>query len=549
MSPSEPGWRFPSWFPGLAMPPGYSWRQVSKDLVAALVVTLVLIPSAIAYSDLAKCPPAAGLWAALGGMVVFAFFTSSRHVINGPDAAIALMVGAAVADLGGGDPARAVAISTWLALLTGLLLVLAAWFKLGAAADFLANPVMLGFMNGAALVIIISQLGKLSGISLTEENSLLKAHEWITKLSQTHGPTFGLGLAFMAVLTAMKVWWRSIPGAIVVFTLALVAGRLIDFENHGFGVIGKIDLAIPSSVPPGLSLRDAANLLVAAIGLAFLVFPEGIVLGRSIATKHGYNIDPNRELIALGSANLAAGMLRGFAVGASQSRSLLNESTGGMLIFIVVVLDAWIASLPTVAIGAILTFTGFTLVDAVAVRRLRAMRRTEASIAMLTTLGVVALGVLPGVFLGVFLSLARLLGQLARPHDALLGRIDESDAFHDVGDGQVRTIPGLVVYRFYGPLIFANIRFFVDRLEHFIGRDTEPVRQVYLDASAIPEIDVTAVEELKAFIGRLHSRGIRFRVFKARLPLREAFASLGLSEYLESTSPSWKQWASEQHEH
>lgn len=529
--------------PGVALFRGYVLADLPADLLAGLVVTLVLIPSAIAYSDLAKCPPAAGLYAALGGMVAFALFTSTKHVINGPDAAIALMVGAAVASLGDGDPAKSLAISTWLALLTGALLLLAAWLKLGAAADFLANPVMLGFMNGAALVIVISQLGKLFGLSLHEENSLLKVKEWATQLPKTHWLTLGMGLGFIGILVAMRVWLRRVPGAIVVFAVALAAGRLIDFPSLGMAVIGTVDTSIPDPMPPGLSLNEAGRLAIAAVGIAFLVFPEGIVLGRSVANKRGYRINPDRELVALGAANIVAGLLRSYSVGASQSRTLLNDTTGGrtqlvsliagtLLILFMALMAEWIAALPTVAMAAILTFTGVTLIDADAVRKLRNMRRADASIAILTSMGVVALGVLPGVLLGVFLSLTRLLKQLARPHDALLARAEGSSSFHDVGDDErAKTIPGVVVYRFYAPLIFANVRYFIERVEHFIDREKTPVRQVVLDARAIPEIDVTAADELRSYLEKLRRRGIAFTTAKAHLPLRQAAASFGLQEW------------------
>lgn len=532
-------WRLPT----LERLRAYTWQDLPSDLMAGLVVTLVLIPSAIAYSDLAKCPPGAGLYAALGGMVAFALLTSSRHVVTGPDAAIALMVGGAVGAVTNGDPSHAVAIATWLALLTGALLLLAAWLRLGAAADFLANPVMLGFMNGAAVVIIVSQLGKLFGLKLHQDNSLLKIYEWLTHLTSTHWPTLALGLGFIALLIALRTWVPKVPGAIVVFVVAMAAGRLFDFTQAGFAVIGTVDTSLPDPVPPGLSIEDAAQLFVSAIGLAFLIFPGGIVLGRSVAARHGYAINPNRELAALGAANLAAAFFRSYAVGASQSRTLLNDANGGktqmvslisaaLLVAFMALLADWVASLPTVAIAAILTFTGLTLIDLKALRSLGLMRRVDASIALVTSVGVVTIGVLPGILLGVFLSVARLLGQLARPHDAVLARAHEGGGFHDLGDEvQRETIPGLLVYRFYGPLIFANIRYFMERVEAFIQAEPTPVRHVVFDARAVPEIDTTAAEQLRTFIDALAARGIQFAVAKAHLPLRETATQLGLGQW------------------
>jgi sulfate permease, SulP family len=287
-------------------------------------------------------------------------------------------------------------------------------------------------------------------------------------------------------------------------------------------------------------LTDVGRLVTGALGLALLIFPEGILLGRAMANRHKYEINPDRELVALGTANLAAGLFRSFAVGGSQSRTLLNSATGGrsqmvsliaavLLIGFMYFLASWIATLPTVAIACILIFTGITLIDVGGLRSLHRQHRQSAWVALITSVGVVVIGVLPGILVGVVLSLLRVLSQVARPQDALLGRLPGTRVLHDLGDDEAaQTIPGLVVYRFYGPLVFANVRFFIERLEHFIARETHPVRQVIVDARAIPEIDVTAAEQLRTFVGRLRERGISVVLAKAHLPLREAATRLGL---------------------
>jgi SulP family sulfate permease len=521
----------------------YDRSCLLQDLTAGVVVTLVLVPSAIAYADLAKCPPVAGLYAALGGMVAFALFTSSRHVVVGPDAAIAIMVGAAVGPLSEGDPGKTIALSAWLALLVAIILLLAAWLRLGAAADFLSSPVMLGFMNGAAVVIIVSQLGKLCNIRLEEDNTLLRLYEWARRLPESHWPTLAIGLAAIGILAVIRAWFARLPGTIVVFALAMIVGRCFDFAAANMQVIGAIDMTIPVPHPPELSFADVTRLFTAAIGMALLIFPEGIVLGRAMAVRHGYEIKPDRELVALGASNLVAGLLHSFAVGSSQTRTLLNSATGGrtqlvsfaaalLLVLFLYFLAPWLATLPSVAIAAILVFTGFTLVDVRAIRKLRYLDRFSGLVSLITTIAVIALGVLPGILLGIVLSLVHLLGQIARPHDALLGRVSDSPTFHDVGDDEAaQTVPGLVVYRFYGPLVFANVRFFIERLEHFLSHEEAPVRQVILDARAISEIDVTAAEQLRTYVGRLRERGITFVVAKAHLPLREAGIRLGLQEW------------------
>jgi SulP family sulfate permease len=534
--------------PGLRILRVYDRSSLQGDLTAGLVVALVVIPSAIAYADLANCPPIAGLYAALGGMVTYALFTSSRHVIVGPDAAIAILVGAAIEPLSGGDPGQAVVLSTWLALLAAGLLLLAGWLKLGGIAEFLSSPVMLGFMNGAAVVIIVSQLGKFSGIRMEEDNTLLKLLEWTRKVAESHWPTLACGLVSIGILAGLR-WWRpQVPGAIVVFGVALIAGRCFDFPALQVQVIGVVDTQIPSPVPPELSLAQVGQLLTAALGLALLIFPEGVLLGRAMGGRHHYEINPDQELIALGLSNLCAGALHSFAVGGSQSRTLLNSATGGrtqmvslvaaaLLVGFMYFLASWIATIPTVAIAAILIFTGVMLIDVREYRRFRRIHRQSGMIALLTSIGVVAFGVLPGILVGIVLSLLKLVSQVARPHDALLGRVPGSLALHDVGDDEAaQTIPGLVVYRYYGPLAFSNIRFFIERLEYFIARETQPVRQVILDARAIPDIDVTAAEQLRNYLTQLQERGIKLVVAEAHLPLREAAVQFGLGDiFVEET--------------
>jgi SulP family sulfate permease len=513
-------------------------------MTAGLVVTLVLIPSAIAYADLAGCPPISGLYAALGGMVFFALFTSSRHVIVGPDAAVCILVGAATAGLAESDPGQAVVVSTWLALLTALILLLAAWLKLGGVAELLSSPVMLGFMNGAAVVIIASQLGKLCGIGLEEDNSLQRILEWVNRLGETNSQTLSFGIAALAILASVRYLRPSVPGTIVVFGIALVAGRLLDFPSMNVAVIGAVDTRIPAPVPPELTLTAIGQLVTAALGLGLLIFPEGILLGRVMAGRHNYDVQPDRELFALGMANLAAGLLRSFAVGGSQSRTLLNSATGGrtqmvsliaavLLVSFMYFLASWIATLPVVAIAAILIFTGISLIDVREYWRLRRQHPYSARVALVTSCGVVAFGVLPGILVGIVLSLLRVLSQIVRPQDALLGCVAGARDLHDLGDDEsVQTIPGLVVYRFYGPLVFANVRFFIERLEYFLAREAHPVRQVIIDARAIPDIDVTAVEQMRDYFKRLRERGITVVLAQAHLPLREAALGLGFKAML-----------------
>lgn len=514
--------------------------HLGQDAGAALVVALLTLPAAFAYAELAGLPPAAGLLSAIGGMAGYALLASSRHVIVGPDATIALLAGAAIGPLAAGDPAAAVALAAALSLLTALTLLLMAGLRLGVAADFLSSPAMLGFLNGAAILIVASQCGRLLGLPLASEGALARVQEVLSRLGEVHPPTLATAVIALLLLAVCRRRLPRVPGALPVFGLAMLAGVLVDLPAQGVAVLGSVELALPRAAPPGIALGDLAPLFTAALGIALLIFSEGVLLGRSLAERQGYPIDPDRELVAFGVANLGVAALLGFPVGSSQTRSLLNEGSGGrtravgllaalFLALIVLLLSDLIAGVPVVAIAAILVFTALGLVDLRCYARLWRLQRYSAMVALATTLGVLVLGVLQGILLGVILSLLGALAQVVRPQDALLGCMEGSETLHDVGDDErARTLPGLVVYRFYGPLMFANVRYFVERIEDFIAAEETPVRELILDARAISDIDVTAAGSLRDFLHRLHARGIAVVVAKAHLPLREAMVRHGL---------------------
>ncbi len=526
--------------PGLQTLRDYRIEDLRPDLLAGLVICLVLVPSALAYAELAGFGPVAGIYSAIAATLAYFLFSSSRHMNVGPDGAVALLVGTAILPLTGGDPAKAVIAGTWLAIFTGLILILAARFRLGGVASFLSAPVLLGYLNGAALVIVISQWGKLFGIELENEAVVMRVVEWVDKVPQTHVPTLVVAAVTLLLLVISRRLVRRMPPLVPVFFLSLVCGLFIDFTAIGVDTIGEIGGFGPKTMELDFNLTDIATLAMGALGLSMLIFPEGILLSRAMAEKHGYEIDPDRELLALGTANLATGAVQGFAVGGSQTRTLLNSGVGGrtqvanlasvafLIGFLLLAGDA-LSSLPKVTIAAILTYTGFGLIDIADIRRIWEEHRQTAWIALTTTGAVVFIGVLPGILLGTAFSIAILLSELARPQDALLVRRPGSDELHDMGDDdRDEDIPGLVVYRFYGPLIFANVSYFIERLQGFIDDPKHPVRRVVIDARAIPSVDFTAREKLLPFFQKLKDEGLELAIARAHLPLRELDLDTGL---------------------
>ena len=531
------------WVPGLKTLTTYQKNDLGPDVLAGLVICLVLLPSALAYAELAGFGPVAGIYSAIVATLAYFLFTSSRHMNVGPDGAVALLVGAAILPLTGGDPAKAVVAGTWLALFTGVILIVAAKFKLGVVANFLSAPVLLGYLNGAALVIVISQWGKLFGVDLEQEGLVQRVIEWADKVPQTHIPTLAVAAATLALLVLSKLLIKRLPPLVPVFFVGLVAGMLFDFNTIGVETIGQIHLSGGAVAELGLfslSLNEVAALAMGALGLSMLIFPEGILLSRATAEKHGYDIDPDRELLALGAANLATSAIQGFSVGGSQTRTLLNSAVGGrtqmanlasvvFLAAFLVFAGETLTQLPKVIIAAILTYTGFGLIDIADVRRIWEEHRQTAWIAIATTGAVVFIGVLPGILLGTAFSIAILLSDLAQPHDALLVHKPGSEELHDMGDdNRDQDVPGLVVYRFYGPLFFANVNYFIERLQGFINDPEQPVRRVVIDARAIPSVDYTAREKLRPFFAKLKEQGLELAIARAHLPLRELTLRSGM---------------------
>ena len=523
-------------------------ESLRGDVIGGISACIVMIPSVVAYADLAGLPPAHGLYAALAGMLGYAVFASSRQVIAGPDAAITLLVASAVGPLAGGDPARTAVLCAATAVIGGTIMLVAARLRLGMIADFLSKQVLVGYMTGAALILVSTQLGKLFGLTLHQHDFFPLLVELAGKLRETHVPTLALGIGFLALLGLLRAVAPRLPGTLVVFTLAIAASAAFGLEALGITVVGVVPSGLPHPTLPVIARADLRDLFPGAIGIALLTFPDGILLARAFASKNGYDVRPEQELRALAVANLAAGLFQGFPVGASQSRTTVNDAAGGRtqlaslvaaaaLLPFLLLLTPVLRLLPMVALGAIVIFAGAQLIDLDQFARLYRISRLSFVNALLVTLGVLVIGVVPGIVVGVMLSLIVLLGRLARPPDAVLQQLPGTGSFHDLGDASAtETVPGLIAYRFYAPLMFANADHFMERVRGLIAASRNPVRCVLFDVQAVTQVDVTAAEMLLRLGGELEARGIELKFAHANRPLREEIARLGLDEHLDKST-------------
>ena len=563
-NPTPPTTGIARFIPGLTLFRGVSSTLLRTEFVVAITLFAVLVPSAMAYGDLAGVTPVAGLYVALGAMVMYALFGTSRQVSMGPEATSAIMTAAAVAPLAGGDPVRYAALAAMTAILVGVLALLARVARLGFITDFLSKPILVGYILGATLIVIGSQMGKMFGISLESDKFFQQVAELISRLDEAHLLTVAIGVVCMAALLIMRRVNRKIPGPLIVVVLAIIASAVFDLQAKGVKVVGEVPAGLPSLAIPAVNLQDIFALLPAALALTVLIYADEILTARVFANKHGQKMDANQEFAAIGMANIGAGLLTGFPAALSASRTAVNDQMGGksqwvglfaaaLTIIFLLFLTPLLAPLPTVALGAIIIIASLGLIDIAAFRFLRKVRRYEFWLAVVTAFGVLTVGVLQGILVAVLLSLINVIYHISRPHDALLDELDASGGtvYRGVADKEsALTEPGLIVYRFDAPLVFANAAFFTERLEELVANAGAGLKCVIFDAEAISDFDSTAAEALENMDSSLERLGVELWIARANKPLRDLLEVTGLTKRLgkDNIYPSIRAAVSAYHE-
>ena len=512
--------------------PQYERRWLRPDLVAAAAVWAVLVPEGIAYASLAGLPPEAGLFAALAPLLAYAVLGTCRQLTVGPSSAIAAYSAAAVAPLALGDAGRFIALSALLALFVGVLLLVAGLARAGSIADFFARPVLTGFVAGLALVIGVGQLYKLLGVEGGGTAFFGKLEVVVRQLGDVNLPTLVIGVAALVVIFGLRAYAPKVPAALVAVALGIAAVAVFDLQDYGVEIIGAIPDGLPSPALPSFTLADVTNLLPDAVALALICFAESVAGARALAAKHHYEVDADQELVALGVANLGAGLLQGFAVDASLSRSAVAESSGVksqlsniilfcFLIVTMLFLMPLFHDLPEAVLGAIVIAAVAHLVDPGALRRLRRTDATDFVLAIICFGGVLVFGLLTGLVVAVTVSLLALVYRAYRPSSAVLGRAPEAHAdetlrYRGVEDNpDYETFPGLVILRVDGELFFANARWFRETVRSLVRDQSPPVREVLVHAGAVPHLDTTAAAMLKELVAELHESGVRLAFARA----------------------------------
>jgi len=508
------------------------WRRA--DLVASLTSWGVMVPVAMAYAALAGVPPQYGLITAFAALAAYAVFGTSRHLKVTTSSTMAIMSASVVAPLAGGDADRYLALTAGLALVVGVILLAAGLVRLGFIADFLAKSVVTGFIFGLAITIIIGQLPKLLGVPGGGGSTIGQLQTLIGNLPDTNPWTLAVGGGALALILVLRAISRKIPGPLVALVLGILAVTAFDLTAHGVSVVGAVETGIPRPGIPPISLLDIPFLAAGAAGIVFLAVGESLGAARAFAARHRYEIDADQELVALGAANLSAGLFGGFTVDASLSQSATGEAAGtrsqlssiitAVLIFATAVLLAPLfKNLPNAVLGAIVIAAVLGLMDVDEMRRYAATRRTDFILAMVALVAVVTTTVLVGLVIAVLLSLMLVLYRASRPYVARLGRLSgERATFVDLErHPEADAISGLLMLRIDAPLYFFNVN--VARtaiLEAVAGSDPKP-SAVLLDIGATADFDVTTADTIRQLITELHDQSIEVMLAQVKGPVRD----------------------------
>jgi high affinity sulfate transporter 1 len=561
-----------AWFPGVWVLRHYRLAWLRHDVVAGLVLTSLLVPAGMGYAEASGLPAITGLYATIAPLLAYALFGPSRIMVLGPDSALAALVAAAVVARSGGDADRAVALASVLAILTGLFCVLAGVLRAGFLTDLLSKPVRVGYMNGIALTVVVTQAPKLFGFSVNAASVPDGAVGFFRGVvgGETRNLALGIGLLCLALILLLRRFLPKLPGVLFAVVLATIAVAVLGLEDR-IKVVGHVPRGVPIPSIPWVGLADLPDLTAAAAGIALVSFADTSVLSRTYAGRHRYRVDGNRELFGLGLANVAAGLLRGFPVSSSASRTPVAEAAGsrtqvtgvvGAAAILVLLLAApgLLSTMPTTALAAVVLSAALRLFDFRSVRTFHRVRRSDFILSVVAFLAVAALGVLAGIAVAVGLSILDFVRRAWRPHHAILGRAEGVKGYHDVKRYPgAKLVPGLLLFRWDAPLFFANADGFRERIIGAVDESPTVVRWVVVAAEPITDVDTTAAEMLEELDKELGARGVELAFAELKDPVKDRLERYGLQKrlgrdfffptigvavkaYLDRNQVEWRDW-------
>jgi high affinity sulfate transporter 1 len=526
----------------------YRREWLARDVLAGIVLSTLLVPQGMAYAELAGLPPITGLYTSVLCLLGYAVAGPSRILVLGPDSSLGPMIAATILPLAGadGDPARAIALASMLAIMVGAIMVLAAVARLGFIADLISKPTMIGYMNGLALTILIGQLPKLCGFKVDADSFLGELTGFVKGLA--HGELVAaaavVGIAGIALILILQRWLPKLPAVLIMVVLAIAATTVFSLADHGVSLVGVLPKGFPPLTIPHIRVDDLGPLFAGALGIAVVSLADTISTASAFAARTGQEVDGNGEMIGIGVANLAAGLFQGFPVSTSGSRTAVAERSGAktqltgvtgavVIIVMIVLVPGLFRNLPSPALAAVVITASLSLADIPGTARLWRQRKAEFLLSITAFLGVALLGVLPGIAIAVGLSILNVFRRAWWPYDTELGRVDGLAGYHDVHTHpDAQRLPGLVIYRFDGPLFFANATTFRDEIRRMARADPPP-RWILIAAEPITDVDTTASDVLEELDAALNEHGISLVFAELKDPVRGKIERYGLTRTID----------------
>jgi high affinity sulfate transporter 1 len=533
------------WLPGFLQVKSYQRKWLTEDLVAGLVLSALLVPQGMAYAELAGLPPVTGLYTSMLCLLGYAVFGPSRILVLGPDSALGPMIAATILPLVGanGNPARAIALASLLAIFAGAIIAIGGIAKLGFIADLLSKPSILGYMNGLALTILVGQLPKLLGFSIDVHGFIGQAREVVAGVidGEVVAAAAAVGMGSLALILILKRYVRKLPALLVVVVAATVVATVFGLGARGVHLVGPLPPGLPSLTIPSVAWADVLPVFAGALGIVLVTLTDTISTSASFAERRDEEVDASQEMFGIGVANLAAGLFQGFPVSTSGSRTAVAEQSGAktqltgvvgavVIALMLVALPGLLRNLPQSALAAIVIAASISLADIPATRRLWSQSRADFLISIAAFLGVVLLGVLTGIAVAVGISVANVFRRTWWPHQATLGRVSGLRGFHDIRrHPDAEQLAGCVMYRFDAPLIFANARTFRDQVRKCASTEPRP-RWIIVEAEPITDIDTTACGMLEDLVTVLDKQGTKLVFAEMKTHSRHKMLQYGLGK-------------------
>ncbi|WP_375739885.1 SulP family inorganic anion transporter [Pseudomonas boanensis] len=536
------GWQ--RWLPGLQLLRRYQIQWLPRDLVAGLVLTSMLVPVGIAYAEASGVPGIYGLYATIVPLLVYALLGPSRILVLGPDSSLVAVILTVVLAQSNGDPQRAVVLASMMAVVSGVVCILAGVLKLGFITELLSKPIRYGYLNGIALTVLISQLPKLFGISIDDRGPLLDVWSLGQALlaGESNWMTFLVGGGTLAAILLLKQFPRA-PGILIAVVAATLAVGLLDLDGRaGVKVLGSLPQGLPSFAWPWMTPVDLGGVIVGGFAVALVSFADTSVLSRAYAAKTKSYVDPNQEMIGLGAANLAAGFFQGFPISSSSSRTPVAEAAGartqlsgvvGALAVALLLLFApdLLSHLPSSALAAVVIASAIGLFEFKDLWRIYRIQQWEFWLSIACLVGVTVLGAVPGIGLAVVMAVIEFLWDGWRPHFAVLGRVDGIRGYHDIKRyPDARRVPGLVLFRWDAPLFFANAELFQESVLDAVEQSPTPVRRLIIAAEPVTSVDVTSADMLAELKRTLREAQIELCFAEMKDPVKDKLTRFGLLE-------------------